>query len=75
MGQIEKATGGKALKVWIYTQETEQLHHKDKMEIGIAVFEIVEQRERPVKERKKRIITAILAQGISEQLGKIESDG
>ena len=70
--QVEITSGHIVFEIGVYTQETEQLHHEYKMEIGIAVLKIVEQGERPVEECKKGIITSILAQGMCEQFGKIK---
>ena len=70
--QVEITTGSVVLKVWIDTKKTEQLHHEDKMKIGISMLKVIEQRERPVKESEKSIVTGILVEGIRKQFGKIK---
>lgn len=69
--QIKVTARSIAVQIGVYTQKTQQLHHKDKMEIGISLFNIIEQRERPVEEREQRLVTAILTKSECKQFGKI----
>ena len=70
--QVEITTGSVVLKVRVDTKKTEQLHHEDKMKIGISMLEVVKECERPVKESEKSIVTGILVEGIRKQFGKIK---
>ena len=74
LGQIEITAGSKLLNVRVYAKETEQLHHEDKMKIGIAVLKVVEKRKGAVEESVERLVSAALAQREGEQFGKKQSN-